>query len=47
MSRPDGPSYGWGIKAPDFTLVDQAANSWTLTEHLDTARILLFLRGDW
>jgi len=32
---------------PDFTLIDQSGNPWTLSEHLDSAVVLLFLRGDW
>lgn len=32
---------------PDFTLIDQGGNPWTLSEHLDSAVVLLFLRGDW
>lgn len=35
------------MKAPDFTLLDQRGEPWTLSEHLDTARVVLFLRGDW
>lgn len=35
------------MEARDFTLVDQAGNDWSLNENLDTARILVFLRGDW
>ncbi|MDH3306635.1 MAG: peroxiredoxin family protein [Acidimicrobiia bacterium] len=33
--------------SPDFTLLDQASLPWTLTDHLDAAVILVFLRGDW
>lgn len=31
----------------DFTLTDQAGEPWALSEHLDAAAVLLFLRGDW
>ncbi len=31
----------------DFTLADQTGTEWALSDHLDTARILVFLRGDW
>lgn len=35
------------MRAPDFTLTDQSGSPWTLSEHLDTARVIVFLRGDW
>ncbi|MDH5372555.1 MAG: peroxiredoxin family protein [Acidimicrobiia bacterium] len=35
------------MPAADFTLLDQAGVPWTLNDHLDTARIVVFLRGDW
>ncbi len=35
------------MRAPDFTLIDQSGHPWTLYEHLDTARMIVFLRGDW
>jgi len=38
---------GDGLQANDFTLLDQNGVPWTLSEHLDTARIVVFLRGDW
>ena len=31
----------------DFTVTDQAEESWTLSNHLDAAVVLVFLRGDW
>lgn len=31
----------------DFTLTDQAGEPWTLSNHLDAAALLVFLRGDW
>ena len=35
------------LQATDFTLLDQKGVPWALSEHLDTARIVVFLRGDW
>jgi peroxiredoxin len=35
------------MAAPLFTLIDQAGKPWRLTDHLDAAAVLLFLRGDW
>ncbi len=35
------------MKAPDFTLTDQHGDPWSLSEHLDAAVLVLFLRGDW
>ncbi len=35
------------MPAPDFTLIDQAGNPWTLSAHRDAATLLVFLRGDW
>ena len=34
-------------KVADFTLMDQAGKPWHLSEHLDAAVVLVFLRGDW
>ncbi len=31
----------------DFTLTDQNGTPWTLSDHLDTARVVVFFRGDW
>ena len=31
----------------DFTLTDQSGKPWTLSDHLDAAALLVFLRGDW
>jgi hypothetical protein len=31
----------------DITLIDQAGNPWTLSDHLDAGAVLIFLRGDW
>ena len=31
----------------DFTVIDQAGQPWTLSENLNTAALLVFLRGDW
>jgi peroxiredoxin len=35
------------MPVPDFTLIDQSGTSWTLSDHLDAAAVLVFLRGDW
>ncbi len=35
------------MPAPDFTLTDQHEDDWRLSDHLDAAVVLLFLRGDW
>jgi peroxiredoxin len=35
------------MTAPDFTLTDQNGDDWTLSDHLDAAVVLFFLRGDW
>jgi len=35
------------MQAADFRLLDQAGREWVLSEHLDTTRMLVFLRGDW
>ncbi|MBT8200833.1 MAG: peroxiredoxin family protein [Acidimicrobiia bacterium] len=35
------------MTAPDFTLLDQAGEPWTLSAHRGSAVVLLFLRGDW
>lgn len=35
------------MQAEDFTILDQAGAPWTLSDHLDTAQVLVFLRGDW
>lgn len=35
------------LQAPDFTLIDQHGDPWTLTENIDAAVALIFLRGDW
>lgn len=32
--------------AIDFTVKDAAGEGWTLSEHLDAAAVLVFLRGD-
>jgi peroxiredoxin len=32
---------------PDFTVIDQAGEPWALSDHLDSAALLVFLRGDW
>lgn len=34
-------------KVADFALLDQAGKHWRLSEHLDAAALLVFLRGDW
>ncbi len=31
----------------DFTITDQNAEDWTLSDHLDAPAVLVFLRGDW
>jgi hypothetical protein len=36
-----------GRVTADFTLTDQAGEPWTLSNHLDAAALLVFLRGDW
>lgn len=33
--------------ANDYTLTDQAGARWSLSDQLDTAALLVFLRGDW
>ncbi len=33
--------------ANDLTTTDQAGQRWVLSEHLDAAALLVFLRGDW
>lgn len=33
--------------AAEFTLPDQANNTWTLSEQRGHATVLIFLRGDW
>jgi hypothetical protein len=33
--------------ANELTITDQAGRPWTLSEHLDAAALLVFLRGDW
>ncbi len=35
------------MDVPDFELKDQADAPWRLSEHLDAAVVLVFLRGDW
>lgn len=35
------------VKAPEFTLSDQAGRPWILSDHLDAAVAIVFLRGDW
>jgi hypothetical protein len=35
------------MPTPEFTLLDPAGRPWRLTDHLDAAAVLLFLRGDW
>jgi hypothetical protein len=40
------PSYGRRMLA-DFTLIDQEGRPWSLSDHLDAAAMLVFLRGDW
>lgn len=32
--------------AIDFTITDNAGDPWTLSDHLDTAAVLTFQRGD-
>lgn len=31
----------------EATLIDQAGRPWRLSEQLDSAALLVFLRGDW
>jgi peroxiredoxin len=33
--------------AHDFTLLDQAGEPWTLSDHRGHGVVVLFLRGDW
>ena len=33
--------------ANDVTLIDQAGRPWKLSDQLDAAALLVFLRGDW
>jgi hypothetical protein len=35
------------MTSPDPTLIDQAGETWPLSDHLDAAALLVFLRGDW
>jgi cytochrome oxidase Cu insertion factor (SCO1/SenC/PrrC family) len=35
------------MTAPDFTLLDQAGEPWTLSDQRGSAVVLFFLRGDW
>ncbi len=35
------------MKAHDIAATDQAGQPWKLSEHLDAAAVLIFLRGDW
>jgi peroxiredoxin len=35
------------VEVPDFTLVDQAGNPWTLSDHRESATLLVFNGGDW
>ncbi len=35
------------MQVPDFTVTDPAGHPWRLSEHLDSAAVLIFLRGDW
>jgi peroxiredoxin len=35
------------MTAPDFTLLDQAGEPWTLSDQRGSAVVLYFLRGDW
>ena len=35
------------MTAPDFTLLDQSGEPWTLSDNRGKAVVLLFLRGDW
>jgi peroxiredoxin len=34
-------------EAPEFTLLDQAGDQWSLADHRDAATALVFYRGDW
>ncbi len=33
--------------AHDFTLLDQAGEPWSLSDHREHGVVVLFLRGDW
>jgi hypothetical protein len=35
------------VRAPGFTVIDQAGRPWSLGDHLDAPALLVFLRGDW
>jgi peroxiredoxin len=35
------------MSVPDVVLSDQAGRTWRLSDHLDAAALLVFLRGDW
>ncbi len=35
------------MEVPDFELLDQAETPRRLSEHLEAAVVLVFLRGDW
>ena len=34
-------------EVPELTATDQAGVPWRLSEHLDTAALIVTLRGDW
>jgi peroxiredoxin len=38
---------GQMTSAPDFTLLDQGNEPWTLSDQRGDAVVMLFLRGDW
>ena len=33
--------------ATDYTLTDQAGDSWSFSDQLDAGALLVFFRGDW
>jgi peroxiredoxin len=35
------------MRAPEFTLPDQAQQPWTLSTHRGAGIVLVFYRGDW
>lgn len=35
------------MTASGFTAIDQGGAPWKLSDHLDAAIVLVFLRGDW
>jgi peroxiredoxin len=48
MDRASRQAYiGQMTSAPNFTLLDQGGEPWTLSDQNGHAVVMLFLRGDW